>query len=77
MPCRVVWQSWSMVRPRAQITELRGPSLWQRLPEAVEHERKGPLGGSLPLLKPLLTINCHLLVLLGPGSGCAVTRWLI
>lgn len=21
MPCRVVWQSWSMVGPRAQITE--------------------------------------------------------
>lgn len=76
MPCRAAWQSWSMVGPRVQITELRGPGLWPRLPEAVEPERKGPLGGSLSLSKPLLTADCCLPVLLGPGAGCAKTRWL-
>lgn len=53
MPCRAAWQSWSMVGPRVQITELRGPGLWPRLPEAVERERgeEGPAWGVVVTLK--------------------------
>lgn len=44
MPCRVEWQSWSMVGPGVQIAELPGPRLWLQLPEAVVHEKKSLLG---------------------------------